>query len=198
MKPARVSLVRRAHELIQAVVQPGDTVIDATTGNGHDTLFLAQAVGNQGKVYGFDIQQAALDETYRRLQQYHVEQRVSLFHAGHEMIPVLIPEAGKATIRAAMFNLGYLPGGDKSRITTPATTLSAIDAATQQLLPGGRITIIAYTGHPGGRDEYEQVLSWAATLPRDLYQISLESTQGDQGQPSGNAPCLIMIEKRIR
>lgn len=191
---AGTSLVAQAHASILQVVHPGDTVIDATTGNGHDTLFLAQAVGRQGKVYGFDIQQSALDLTYQRLQQHHAESQVCLFHAGHEMIPILIPQQEQTQIRAVMFNLGYLPGGDKSRITGPATTLAAAAAAVQMLMPGGRITLLAYTGHAGGREECDAIAAWAGTLPREHYQVST----GSSHHPLGPAPRLFVIERSLR
>jgi ubiquinone/menaquinone biosynthesis C-methylase UbiE len=65
----KLSLVQQAHQAVEAVLKPGDITIDATVGNGHDTLFLATRVGATGKVYGFDIQQEALDSAYQRLQQ---------------------------------------------------------------------------------------------------------------------------------
>ena len=41
---------------LRQVVQPGDTVIDATMGNGHDTAMLAELVGESGHVIAFDVQ----------------------------------------------------------------------------------------------------------------------------------------------
>jgi predicted methyltransferase len=189
-------ITQRAHELILEVLQPGDIAVDATIGNGHDTLFLAQAVGEKGKVYGFDIQQDALDATYKRLQKHHMENRVSLFHAGHEVMPILLPENIKGSVKAIMFNLGYLPGGDKTRTTHISTTLSALEAALHLLNTGGRITILAYTGHPGGTEETNAIIEWANQIPNDLYQTLIEiPAEKNIGQNLTSSPELIWIEK---
>lgn len=169
-----MSLVKLAQQLVSKHLSDGDIAVDATVGNGHDTLFLAQSVGNNGKVYGFDIQQAALDNCYQRLEQHHLNQHVSLIHAGHETMPVVLPEdVGDDAVKAIMFNLGYLPGGDKSLTTQSATTLSALNSAVQILAPQGIITILAYNGHSGGKAETESVKDWVHTLPIHTCSISV-------------------------
>lgn len=191
-----ISLTKRAHELIQQVLKTGDIAVDATIGNGHDTLFLAQAVGDKGKVYGFDIQHEALDLTFQRLQEHHAENQTSLFHAGHEVIPVLLPENIKGKVKAVMFNLGYLPGGEKTRTTQISTTLSALEAALPLLTTGGRITILAYTGHPGGTEETNVVKEWVNQLPGDLFQTAIEiPTDSKSGQNLTGSPELFWIER---
>ena len=116
------SILDTAKQLIALRVMPGDTVIDATVGNGHDTLFLARLVGREGLVYGFDIQQVALERTAARLQEAGLQDRVQLIHAGHEELKKYVPDF----VQAVMFNLGYLPGADKSVTTLGHTTLRAI------------------------------------------------------------------------
>jgi predicted methyltransferase len=187
---ARVSLVALAHQAVAAVLAPGDIAIDATVGNGHDTLFLAQQVGINGKVYGFDIQEAALDSAWQRLLAAGETAQVALYHAGHEAMAVLLPETVAGRVRAVMFNLGYLPGGDKQRTTGTSTTLAAVQAALSLLAPGGVISLLAYTGHPGGREETEQLKAWLAYLPRDLFAVSVTVPPG----AAENAPQWILIE----
>lgn len=195
------SFTRRAHEIIMQVLTPGEIAIDATVGNGHDTLFLAQRVGSEGKVFGFDIQQQALDAAWQQLRQAKLESVVTLFHAGHELIPLLIPEHYAGRVKAIMFNLGYLPGGDKHRTTGISTTLAALEASLTLLSAGGRITLLAYTGHPGGREEAEAVKSWAASLDPDLFRISMGQGLAPGGQRENAAttraspPELIVIER---
>jgi predicted methyltransferase len=188
------SLVERAHERVREHLFAGDIAIDATVGNGHDTLFLAQTVGAQGKVYGFDIQQDALDSCYHRLVEHNADKQVSLNHAGHEALPIIIPEElHDNKIKAVMFNLGYLPGGDKQRTTSTSTTLAALEATLPMLCQGGIITILAYTGHPGGKQETETVKAWASTLDTSMFSVRIETRQ--QGQrPS---PELIVINKLL-
>jgi predicted methyltransferase len=182
--------VALAHQAVAAVLAPGDIAIDATVGNGHDTLFLAQQVGPGGKVYGFDIQEAALDSAWQRLLAAGATAQVALYHAGHEAMAVLLPETVAGRVKAVMFNLGYLPGGDKQRTTGASTTLAALQAALSLLAPGGVISLLAYTGHPGGREEAEQLKAWLACLPRDLFAVSVTAPPG----ASANAPQWIVIE----
>jgi predicted methyltransferase len=188
---AELSLVQQAHRVIAEVLHSGDIAIDATVGNGHDTLFLANCVGATGKVYGFDIQQQALDSAYHRLEQAGQTAQVSLYHAGHEVMAVLLPESVVGQVKAVMFNLGYLPGGDKQRTTTTSTTLAALQTALSMLAPGGVISLLAYTGHPGGREEAELVKAWAASLPTDHFSVSIEVLLSERG----NAPEWLVVQR---
>lgn len=167
----RFSLTRLAHEAVAAVVAPGDQVLDATAGNGWDSLCLARLVGPQGHVHAFDIQPAAIAATRRRLADAGVLDRVSLYLQDHARLDACLPSALRRRLAAAMFNLGYLPGGDKMRITQTATTLAALEQAAAWLRPGGMLSIIAYPGHAGGREEFNAVRSWLAGRP-DLVQVT--------------------------
>jgi 16S rRNA C1402 N4-methylase RsmH len=172
MKP--LSLVSQAHAALAEILRDADVAIDATVGNGYDTLFLARAVGASGKVYGFDIQEQALDTAYRRLQEENLQGQVSLYHAGHEAMAAVLPEMVHGRVKAVMFNLGYLPRGDKQRTTTISTTLAALQQAVQLLAPGGAISVLAYTGHPGGREEAEEVKGWARALSPEFFAVDIE------------------------
>ena len=97
-----------------------------------------------------------------------------------------------------MFNLGYLPGGDKNRTTGISTTLAALEASFMLLTTGGRITILAYTGHPGGQEETEAVKEWVRGLPAGSYRAALGIQTARP--PSGNdniteRPELIVVDK---
>ena len=175
------SLVRQAHAALSALLKEGDIAIDATVGNGHDTLFLARAVGPTGKVYGFDIQAQALDTAYQRLQAEGLADRVSLYHAGHEAMAAALPDTLPGRVMGVMFNLGYLPGGDKGRTTAIATTLTALEQARSFLAPGGAISVLAYTGHPGGREEAEAVKRWAEGLSDAFYEVAVTVPPGIHG-----------------
>ncbi len=187
-----LSLVQQAHIALAEIIHQGDVVIDATVGNGHDTLFLAQCIGEHGTVYGFDIQEAALDEAYRRLMEAGLASRASLYHAGHEAMAMVLPESIRGRVKAVMFNLGYLPGGDKQRTTQIATTLTALEQAREMLAPGGTISLLAYTGHPGGREEAEAVKAWATSLSPDYYALSVVIPEG----VSGSAPEWVLVSRR--
>ncbi|MDF1658448.1 MAG: class I SAM-dependent methyltransferase, partial [Verrucomicrobiales bacterium] len=161
------------------------TVVDATVGNGHDTLFLASLVGPEGKVIGFDIQQEAITQTAERTA---ANGQVTLHRAGHERMAEFL----SGSIQAAMFNLGYLPGGDKAVTTHSATTLAALSAATEFLSEGGIITVALYTGHPGGSNEAGSVIQWARELPQDQYSVSKYEFINQRNSP----PALLAIQKR--
>lgn len=154
------SVVALSHERAEEIIDKGDKVVDATVGNGFDTLFLAEKVGNEGHVFGFDIQERAIKKTQIHLVKNDMLDRVTLFHAGHETMLEHIPENYRKQIKIVFFNLGYLPGAQKSIITKPDTTILALDMAWRLISKDGFISIIYYSGHPGGLDEAMSVNSW--------------------------------------
>lgn len=186
----RVSLVHKAHEAIRAVLRPGDTAVDATVGNGHDTCFLAELVGPAGRVYGFDIQSGAIDSAQARLAASGLERQVTLKQESHARMEQTVRGCAPGCVKAVMFNLGYLPGSDKRVITASDSTLSALEQSLGLLARGGRISVLAYTGHPGGREEAEAVKAWAATMERALWEVAVDVPE----RPG--APELIVITRR--
>jgi predicted methyltransferase len=156
-----------SHHLLAQFLGNGQKVIDATTGNGYDTLFLAEAVGHSGLVYAFDIQEQALQKTRELLAEHHCLQQVKLIHAGHEKIKEYVREP----VQAIVYNLGYLPGGNKKIITQAETTLLSLQQGTELLSPGGVISLIIYPGHPGGQKEAELIESYLGTLSPRRWQV---------------------------
>ncbi len=138
------------HLLLRDVISEGDLVIDATAGNGHDTVFLSGRVGPTGKVIAVDIQQLAIDSTRRRLEENDFLERASLHCVSHTSLADL---TGEATASVILFNLGYLPGADHNTITRTAATLEALRASCSILRAGGALAVICYPGHPGGDEE---------------------------------------------
>lgn len=159
-----ISLVKEAHKIIAANLPTGGTAIDATVGNGYDSVFLAEQVGAEGLVYGFDIQQTALESARTRLERANLLERVKLIHAGHESMAAQIEENTRGKVHSIMFNLGYLPGHDKTVITRKNTTLKALNAAVRLISSGGVVTVVAYPGHEGGRPELVAVSDWCNKL----------------------------------
>lgn len=173
-------------------IRPGDTVIDATVGGGLDTLFLSRTVGPQGAVFGFDVQQQALDKALQRLASEQAPDNVRLFLAGHEALTEHIPDHLHGKMAGAMFNLGYLPGSDQRVITRPGTTCAAIDTTLGLLRKGGVISMVLYTGHPGGEDEAGAVEDHCASLPMNTARI-MRCTM--LNQPTAQTR-LLFLEKR--
>jgi SAM-dependent methyltransferase len=179
--------VALSHFFLLERVRPGDRVVDATCGNGHDTLLLAQLVGAAGRVWAFDLQDEALAATRDLLSGAGCLAQTDLVAAGHERLAEFVREP----VAAVAFNLGYLPGGDKSFITRPEATLTALDHAALLIRPGGIITICVYTGHPGGKEEGEAVEKWGAALPSA--DFSVWASRQPNRPPT--APYLLLVEK---
>jgi predicted methyltransferase len=131
--------------------------MDGTAGKGRDTACLAQAVGASGHVHAFDIQAEALAATANLLTLAGLADRVTLHACSHADLAAVLPAAHRGRLGAALFNLGYLPGGNTAIITRPDSTALALQAAYAELRPGGRLICVAYTGHPGGAEESDVV-----------------------------------------
>ena len=174
-----------AHDFLAQVITQEDIVVDATMGNGHDTLFLAKLAK---QVYSFDIQKQALEKTSQRLQEAGLT-NVELILQGHETVDQFVRE-----VKAAIFNLGYLPSADKSIITQPQTTLDALDKLCHMLVKGGRIAIMIYYGHEGGDIEKDAVMDFVSQLPQQEYTATIYRTLNQINNP----PFLVMIEKLER
>ena len=156
-----------SHEILLRAVHPGDHVIDATMGNGHDTLFLCETVGPSGHVYAFDIQQQALNSTRSLLQQKGMLDRAELHSCGHERMDEFVSEK----VQAAVFNLGWLPGGDHSLTTCWETTVIAVQQSLNLLLPGGVLVLCAYPGHPEGERERSELTAFLSGLSNREYNV---------------------------
>ncbi len=156
-----------ARDVLSRALQEGDRAVDATMGNGHDTLFLCEKVGPSGCVYAFDVQAAAVDATRKRLKENGMEERSRLFLAGHETMANHVPEK----VRAVVFNLGWLPGGDHQVTTLWETTRRAVNQALDLLLPGGVLVICAYPGHPEGDRERGELTAFLSGLDNRVYNV---------------------------
>ena len=139
---------------ISQYIVEGDTVVDATAGNGNDTLKLCSAVGERGLVYAFDIQKEALNSTKNKLIDANMT-NFKLIQSCHSVMDNYI----SAPVKAVVFNLGYLPGGDHSIHTTADTTVKAINKSLALLTKDGFVSVSIYYGKNSGTDEKENVLS---------------------------------------
>ena len=150
------------HFILQHLSE-GEVAVDFTMGNGNDTLFLSKVVGESGRVYAFDIQEAALDSTQRLLESEGAPNNYKLICASHGRVREFVSEP----IKAGMFNLGYLPGSGKKAVTTMRkTTLPAVEAAIDLLMPDGVLIVAIYPGHEEGALEGEALREYFKTLSR--------------------------------
>ena len=177
-----------AAELIERALYPGAVAVDATLGNGHDALWLCGLVGETGRVYGFDVQQEAVERSRARLVEAGVEARATLILDGHQnMISYVPPESAEAV----MFNLGWLPGAAHGGTTRTETTLQAVHAALTVLKEDGVMTVCVYPGHEEGARERDALLSWARGLDERSYDVMLRAYLNQSGDP----PLMIAIKK---
>lgn len=182
--------LRFSHELLEEVIELGDTVVDATMGNGNDTLFLAKLVGEKGLVYGFDVQEQALENTTERLEKENSFSQARLLLQGHETIETtLLPDE---KVKAAIFNLGYLPKGDKSVVTNELTTIRALEALLLRLEKSGRIVLVIYDGHDEGKIEKEEILNFVSKVEQEKFSVLNYHFINQRNNP----PSLICIEKK--
>ncbi len=156
-----------ARELLTLVLREGDAAVDATMGNGHDTLFLCECVGPAGRVYAFDVQEEAVGATGALLRAEGREGTARLFLCGHERMDLHVPEK----VQAVMFNLGWLPGGSHDVTTRWETTREAVTKALDLLLPGGVLTVCAYPGHAEGARERDELTALLAALPAREFNV---------------------------
>lgn len=185
-------IVNKAHEVVADVVRPGDLVVDATVGNGSDTMFLARLVGASGHVLGFDIQPDAISHAKDRLRASGFLDRCLVKECPHERLrDILKREFPESEPTAIMFNLGFLPGGDRAITTRSDTTVLALDAALSVVARRGIISVVVYRGHDGARAEFEAVLAWTHSL--DPARYSFEQNEDPTG-PS-HAPVLVSIRR---
>lgn len=177
----------QSHLYIERFVGEGDWVIDATAGNGNDTVLLAKLVGQTGHVFSFDVQQIALDKTAEKLVNLGLQDRVELICDGHENLEKYV----KGNVKAVMFNLGYLPRGDHNIGTRAETTIRAIEKSLELMVVGGIISIVVYHGGDSGFDEKIKVLEYVEHLDPKRYVVMKTEFINQVNCP----PILLCIEK---
>lgn len=164
-----------AWTLLRGSIHDGDLAIDATAGNGHDTVFLAECVGQNGRVLAFDVQPAAIRSASERVEAAGFSPRVELHQESHA---VMATHAKPGSVAAVMFNLGYLPGEDHQLTTESTETLAALDAAALVLKPGGILSVVCYPGHDAGAGESVAVEQWMNTRSADGWRAARYSMLG--------------------
>ena len=167
----------------------GDTAVDCTMGNGNDAAFLCHLVGERGRVYAFDIQEEAVINTRKKLQELDFIERAEMILDGHQNIDKYIKE----NVKLVIFNLGYLPKGNHEITTKKETTIEAVQKCLDILEPNGIILLIIYTGHENGKTEKEALESFASKLNQKEYNVANICFANQVNNP----PELICIEKVV-
>jgi SAM-dependent methyltransferase len=189
--PLFSSPIQLAHILWEQLLGKNDIVIDATMGNGKDTLILAKILSKRGsgKVIALDIQPKALENTLKLLNENVSEflPNIELLLTSHENFP---SEIEPESVKLIVYNLGYLPGADKELTTQTATTLVSIEKALDLLAPGGALSVTCYPGHAEGQKEHEAIKAFVKGLDSREFCVS------EHVWPGRNlSPILLLIQK---
>jgi len=155
--------------ILRGKIREGEVVIDATAGNGHDTVFLAECVGESGKVLAFDVQEAAIRSARERVAKAGFAPRVEFHQKSHGR---MAEHAEPESVAAVMFNLGYLPGHDHEFTTRCEETVLALTISVGLLIPDGVLSVVCYPGHAAGLEEASAVENWMAGRGGDGWRIA--------------------------
>ncbi|RCX19958.1 putative rRNA methylase [Anaerobacterium chartisolvens] len=177
----------QSHDIIRSIVKKGDSAIDATAGNGNDTAFLAELVGEAGMVYSFDIQSEALQKTAALLDKRGLSERATLIRDGHQNMDRYV----SGDVKAVMFNLGYLPGGDHSIGTRAETTIQAVENGMGLIAVGGIISVVVYYGGDSGFDEKEAFMRYIQEIDYRRFKVMKTEFVNQPNCP----PILVCIER---
>lgn len=184
-----------AHTYWQKIVAPSDCVIDATCGNGHDTLALAKLLAvcgtDGGCLIAMDLQESAIAATRVLLNLHlpHLADRIQFYQQCHSSFPAWIQPA---SVKLIVYNLGYLPGSDKSLTTVSQTTEQSLLAALPLISAGGVISVTCYPGHPAGQLETERVRNFVATLDPRIWSCCFHQWTNRHSSPE-----LLLLQRSL-
>jgi len=177
--------VTLAHEYVKKITNENTIAIDATAGNGNDAVFLGE---NCKKVYAFDIQEEAINNTKVKLEKNNIK-NVILIKDSHENIDLHIAEK----VDVVMFNLGYLPKSNHHITTQYTSTIKALSKSMNMLNEKGIITIVIYYGQDNEEQEKIKLLEYIKTIDEKKYKVLKLSYENISDWP----PILVIIEKKL-
>ena len=176
----KYQITQWCHRQIEEHVQEGDLCIDATAGNGHDTEFLCRAVGESGKVLAFDIQEQAIRNTRKRLEEQGLSGRAEVIPDSHVHMGLY---AGECEVSCIVFNFGYLPGGDHNLSTKAETSIQAIHEGLRLLKKGGMMSLCIYSGGDSGFEERDAILQELESLDAKQYLVMVTAYYNRPNHP---------------
>lgn len=167
-----MNLTQKAKDILSDFLKSinAPILIDATCGNGFDTLFLAQNAKSEGKVFAFDIQKSAILQTSKLLKENNLLDKVDIFEISHAHLKEKIPSEFFGKINVAMFNLGWLPKSDKTVITKPESTIKALQELSEIIDKANLISLLAYPAHDGGKSELDCVSEYLAKYSPQIFR----------------------------
>jgi SAM-dependent methyltransferase len=180
-------MTQLAHFFWKEWVEPGDILIDATCGNGQDLLVLVKLLKGKGQAIGYDIQKEAIDQSHAFLKNQLSQEEFSLVklrHASHETFE-------ETSAKLIVYNLGYLPRGNKMKTTATDSTLKSVQHACNLIVKGGAVSITCYPGHEEGGREEKALLDYVQKLSPSQWSILY-----NQWVNRKNSPSLLLLMKQ--
>ncbi|WP_099203263.1 tRNA (mnm(5)s(2)U34)-methyltransferase [Miniphocaeibacter massiliensis] len=161
------------------------TAVDMTAGNGNDIYNIAKTVNINSKIYGFDILEKAIEKSKEKLSKLTINCKLIL--DSHSNIKNYI----YTKIDLAIYNLGFLPGGDKNITTNYSTVLESLNYLITMLNNGGIVIFTFYPGHKSGLEESEKIEEYLSKLNQKEYNV-LKFNFINQ---INNPPYVVVIER---
>lgn len=189
-------------DIVSSYINKGDFVMDCTMGNGNDTLSLARLTGAadgapDALVYALDVQDKALEKTSELLAENGIEdpesKNIHLVKDSHVNLAKYV-EAACRQPSAIVFNLGFMPGQDKSILTSIDTTMQAVEAALDNIMEDGIVSVVTYCGHPEGREEHDKLIEYFTALPSKRYHVAFF----DMINQKKTAPSVFFVTRKKR
>lgn len=178
--PSQFGAVHLAHEFLAAHVKSGDLCIDCTAGRGNDTAFLCSLVGESGRVLAFDIQPAAVESTRALIAGRGCSDICEVYLDSHANVDKY---AQAGTVKAAVFNFGWLPGGDHKINTRADSSIEALKKCLDLLTPDGVMSLSIYYGRDTGTDERDAILAFLRELPLREYTVIISEFANRPNDP---------------
>ncbi len=173
-----------AHLIWEKHLKKNSMVVDATCGNGHDSYFLANIL-TSGHLYCIDVQQNAIENTKKKLEMYR---NISFIQDCHSNLEKHINHG----IDLIVYNLGYLPGSDKTIKTLKDTTITSLKKSLSLLNPNGLITITSYPGHFEGKEEKKAIYKELESIDNSEFSVYCYHSFFE------NAPSIFFVSKKIK
>lgn len=180
--------VEACHSLLTHRLKQGMTVVDATVGNGYDSLHVLKILDRSGKLIGLDIDPLAIENTQRLLWENGYKDYAQLYCTDHQNLQQFVD----VPVDCILFNFGYLPGNKQRYTTIGSSSCQAVHAGLNLLKQGGMMILVLYTGHIEGSIESQMLGELVKALDQKKYHV-FQLTYPNQ---VNNPPYLVYIERR--
>lgn len=177
----------RVTDLVKIIIdqkKDAKIAVDMTVGRGNDSKYILDNTEVE-KLYGFDIQKEAADAAKNLIGK---DNRFIFHLQSHEKVDQIIKEG----LDLVIYNLGYLPGGNKEVTTDYKSTIKSLEKTLGLMNAGGLIILTIYPGHPAGKIESEKIEKYLANIDPKKYAVMKLAYQNRPNNP----PYIVMIQNK--